>query len=56
MLPTINKLFSNVEQGFCVRYLYNNFRKRFLGKLLKEIIWKAVKSIYPQAWEIEMKE
>lgn len=47
-------LFPNVEQRLCVRYLYNNFRKRYPGKMLKKIIWKAGKSTYSQAWEREM--
>ncbi|XP_058747066.1 uncharacterized protein LOC131620058 [Vicia villosa] len=55
LLPAMDELLPNVEQRFCVRHLYNNFRKRFPGKLLKEVIWKAAKSTYAQAWETEMK-
>jgi hypothetical protein len=38
------------EQRFCVRHLYSNFRKKFRCKLLKEMMWKAAKTSYPQAW------
>lgn len=43
-----------VQQRFCVRHLYNNFRRKFFGKLLKETIWKIAISTYPQAWRREM--
>jgi hypothetical protein len=49
-------LLPEVEQGFCVRHLYNNFRKRFPGKKLKELMWRAAKATYKNAWEKEMKE
>jgi hypothetical protein len=39
-----------------VRHLYNNFRKRFPGKKLKELMWRAAKATYKNAWEKEMKE
>ncbi|XP_058779988.1 uncharacterized protein LOC131653730 [Vicia villosa] len=51
LLPAMEELLPRVEQRFCVRHLYNNFRKRYPGKKLKEIIWKAAKSTYYQAWE-----
>ncbi|XP_058776275.1 uncharacterized protein LOC131650589 [Vicia villosa] len=56
LLPTIDELLPGVDQRFCVRHLYINFRKRFPGKQLKELMWKAAKATYPQAWEREMKE
>jgi hypothetical protein len=49
-------LLPEVEQRFCVRHLYNNFRKRFPGKKLKELMWRAAKATYKNAWEKEMKE
>jgi len=49
-------LLPDVEQRFCVRHLYNNFRKKYPGKKLKELMWKAAKATYFQAWEREMKE
>lgn len=50
----MDDLLPNVEQRFCVRNLYNNFRKKFPRKLLKEITYKAAKSTCVQAWEREM--
>lgn len=52
----MNELFPGVEQRFYVHHLYNNFRKNYFGKKLKEIIWKVAKSTYPQAWERDMRE
>jgi hypothetical protein len=45
-----------VDQRFFVRHLYSNFRKRFAGKELKSLMWKAANSTYPQEWEKHMKE
>ncbi|CAK8573255.1 unnamed protein product [Lathyrus sativus] len=56
MLHAIDEFLPGVDQRFCVRHLYSNFRKRFPGKHLKELMWRAAKSTYPQAWEREMKE
>ncbi|XP_058776147.1 uncharacterized protein LOC131650454 [Vicia villosa] len=41
-LPAMDELLPNVEQRFRVRHLYNNFRKRYPGKMLKEIIWSVI--------------
>lgn len=56
LLPAIEDLLPDVEQRFCVRHLYSNFRKRFAGKALKDLIWKAAKASYPQLWEKTMRE
>nr|XP_027191059.1 uncharacterized protein LOC101498519 [Cicer arietinum] len=56
LLPAMDELLPEVEQRFCVRHLYNNFRKIHPGKKLKELMWKAAKSTYHQAWEREMKK
>ncbi|XP_017431939.2 uncharacterized protein LOC108339312 [Vigna angularis] len=44
-----------VEQRFCVRHLYANFRKKFPGKNLKRLMWRAATATYPQTWEMEMR-
>lgn len=54
LLSGMDELLPNVEQRFCMRYLYNNFRNKYPKKLLNEIIWKAAKSTCPQAWKREM--
>lgn len=56
LLPAIDELLPNVEQRFCVRHFYSNFRKRYSGKALKDLMWKAAKASYPQEWEKSMRE
>ncbi|XP_058733971.1 uncharacterized protein LOC131605655 [Vicia villosa] len=55
LLPAMDELLPRVKQRFCVRHLYNNFRKKYPGKMLKDAIWKAARSTYVQAWEREMR-
>jgi len=45
-----------VDQRFCVRHIYANFRKKFPGKNLKRLLWKAAYATHPQAWEAVMRE
>lgn len=52
----MEELLPGVDQRFCVRHLYNNFRKRHPGKHLKEMMWRVAKATYPQQWEREMGE
>ncbi|MCI47896.1 hypothetical protein A2U01_0069138 [Trifolium medium] len=48
-LPAIEELLPSVSQRFCVRDLYNNFRKKFPGKKLKKLMWQAANATYPNA-------
>jgi len=50
-VPAIQDLLPTVEHRFCMRHLYANFRKRFSGKKLKILMWKAARSTHPVAWE-----
>jgi len=54
-MPAIQELLPGVEQRFYMRHLYTNFRKKIGGKKLKNLMWWAVISTYPQAWEREMR-
>lgn len=56
LLPALNELLEGVDHRFCVRHLYNNFRKSYPGKKLKELMWRAAKATYKNAWEREMNE
>ncbi|XP_058742290.1 uncharacterized protein LOC131614751 [Vicia villosa] len=55
LLLAMDELLPGVEQRLCVRHLYNNFRKKYPGKMLKDAIWKAARSTYVQDWEREMR-
>ncbi|XP_017416415.1 uncharacterized protein LOC108327195 [Vigna angularis] len=48
LLPAIQDLLPGVDQRFCVRHLYSNFRKKFPGKDLKRLMWRATTTTYPQ--------
>jgi hypothetical protein len=56
LLPAITELLGDVDQRFCVRHLYNNFRKKFPGKKLKELMWRAAKATYSNAFDDAMTE
>ncbi|XP_014506442.1 uncharacterized protein LOC106766208 [Vigna radiata var. radiata] len=54
LVHAVEELLPNAEQRFCLRHMYSNFRKRFSGQILKNMMWRAATSTYPQAWEREM--
>ncbi|XP_017412951.1 uncharacterized protein LOC108324522 [Vigna angularis] len=56
LLPAIQDLLPKVEQRFCVRHLYSNFKKKYPGKDLKCLMWRAATATYPQLWEVEMRK
>ena len=41
LLPAIHELLPGAKQRFCMRHLYSNFKKRFGGQKLKNLMWKA---------------
>ncbi|XP_014521852.1 uncharacterized protein LOC106778409 [Vigna radiata var. radiata] len=55
LLAAFQDLLPGVEQRFCVRHLYSNFRKTFPGKNLKCLMWRAAIATHPQQWEAEMR-
>ncbi|XP_027911494.1 uncharacterized protein LOC114170206 [Vigna unguiculata] len=56
LLPAIQELLPGAEQRFCMRHLYSNFRKRFGGQKLKNLMWKAATVTHPVAWERVMRD
>ncbi|XP_047178708.1 uncharacterized protein LOC124845628 [Vigna umbellata] len=54
LLPAMSELLPRAEYKFCMRHLYANFRKKTSGQNMKNLMWKAAASTYPQAWEREM--
>ncbi|WVY89937.1 hypothetical protein V8G54_035451 [Vigna mungo] len=51
----IDELLPRVDQRFCVRHMYSNFRKKYPGKNLKRLMWRAATTTHPQTWEMEMR-
>lgn len=57
LIPTFDKFPECVEHRFCLRHLYNNFKKKFGGgTLLKELMMGAAKATYFEAWEQKMQQ
>lgn len=57
LIPTFDEYPEGVEHRFCLRHLYNNFKKKFGGgALLKELMMGAAKATYEQAWKAKMLE
>ncbi|XP_014499221.1 uncharacterized protein LOC106760274 [Vigna radiata var. radiata] len=48
-------LLPGIAHRYCVRHLYANFRKKFPGKNLKKLMWRATLATHPQKWESEMR-
>ncbi|XP_014506494.1 uncharacterized protein LOC106766266 [Vigna radiata var. radiata] len=48
LLQAIQEVLPRVDQRFCVRHLYTNFRKQFPGKQLKRLMWKAATTTHPK--------
>ncbi|RYR01438.1 hypothetical protein Ahy_B06g080305 [Arachis hypogaea] len=45
LLPAYDDVIPGVDNRFCVRHLYSNFRKRFPGLQLKQLMWKCAKRL-----------
>ncbi|KAH7861551.1 hypothetical protein Vadar_027631 [Vaccinium darrowii] len=53
---TLKELQPGCEHRFCCRHLYNNFRKKHPGLLIREHFWKAAYATYPRHFERIMAE
>lgn len=56
LLPALAEVMPHVEHRYCIRHLYNNFRKLHRGLHLKEIMFNAAKAPYIPRFEFHMKE
>ncbi|XP_057747440.1 uncharacterized protein LOC130966639 [Arachis stenosperma] len=54
LLPAFDEVIPGVDHRFCVRHLYSNFRKKFPGLHLKQLMWKCAKATHWKDWEREM--
>ncbi|RYR11104.1 hypothetical protein Ahy_B05g079590 [Arachis hypogaea] len=43
LLPALDEVIPRVDNRYCVRHLYNNFRKKFSGLELKNQMWRCAK-------------
>ncbi|XP_016186136.1 uncharacterized protein LOC107627831 [Arachis ipaensis] len=56
LLPAYDEVIPGVENRFCVRHLYSNFRKKFPGLQLKQLMWRCAKATHWRDWERNMAE
>ncbi|WVZ17710.1 hypothetical protein V8G54_010692 [Vigna mungo] len=47
---------SDQQKRYCVRHIYSNFRKKFAGLNLRQLLWKAATSTTPETWESVMRQ
>ena len=43
-----------MEKRLCVKHLYGNWKKKYLGLELKEVMWSAARATTVVAWERAM--
>ncbi|XP_072077746.1 uncharacterized protein [Arachis hypogaea] len=56
LLPAYEEVIPGVDNRFCVRHLYSNFRKKFPGLQLKKLMWKCAKATHWRDWERHIAE
>ncbi|XP_025637216.1 uncharacterized protein [Arachis hypogaea] len=54
LLPAFDEVIPGVDHRFYVYHLYSNFRKKFSGLQLKQLMWKCAKATHWKEWEKEM--
>ncbi|XP_058746340.1 uncharacterized protein LOC131619237 [Vicia villosa] len=56
LVPAIAELGPNVEHRLCVKHLYGNWKKRYPGTRMKELLWQAARATVVPDWERAMKK
>ncbi|XP_057435394.1 uncharacterized protein LOC130728074 [Lotus japonicus] len=51
LVPTLAVMDENVDHRFCVKHLYANFRKKYLGDEMKGALWNAARACTVPWWE-----
>ncbi|XP_058733914.1 uncharacterized protein LOC131605589 [Vicia villosa] len=54
LVPAVQSVSVHVEQRLCVKHLYGNWKKKYPGLELKEIMWSAARATTVAAWERAM--
>ncbi|KAH0633728.1 hypothetical protein KY284_036514 [Solanum tuberosum] len=44
LIGAVKDLFSEAEHRNCVRHMYQNFRQKYKGKALKDLVWNAARA------------
>nr|XP_045086124.1 uncharacterized protein LOC123494393 [Aegilops tauschii subsp. strangulata] len=56
LINAVRSVFPEAEHRFCVRHLYQNFRKLYPGETLKELVWACAKSCNEPLFERNMEK
>ncbi|KAK7313889.1 hypothetical protein VNO77_39093 [Canavalia gladiata] len=57
LIPVFEEMVQGVEHRFCLRHLYNNFKKKFGGgTMIRDLMMGAAKCTYIEAWEDKMNQ
>ncbi|XP_058766723.1 uncharacterized protein LOC131640331 [Vicia villosa] len=54
LVPAVQKISEHVEQRLCVKHLYGNWKKKYPGLQLKEVLWSAARATTIPSWERAM--
>jgi hypothetical protein len=54
LVPAIQSIGEHVEQRLCAKHLYGNWRKKYPGIELKQVLWMAARATTIPAWERAM--
>ncbi|XP_058784528.1 uncharacterized protein LOC131659338 [Vicia villosa] len=54
LVPAVQSVSSHVEQRLCVKHLYGNWKKKYPGLELKEVMWSAARATTVATWERAM--
>ncbi|XP_058753081.1 uncharacterized protein LOC131626266 [Vicia villosa] len=54
LVPAVQKISEHVEQCLCVKHLYGNWKKKYPGLELKEVLWSAARATTITSWERAM--
>ncbi|XP_072087297.1 uncharacterized protein [Arachis hypogaea] len=54
LLLAFDEVIPGVDHRFCIRHLYSNFRKKFSGLHLKQLMWRCTKATHWKDWERDM--
>ncbi|XP_058741784.1 uncharacterized protein LOC131614177 [Vicia villosa] len=56
LVPAILETSQHVEHRVCVKHLYGNWRKKYPGIHMKEVLWRAARATTRPAWERVMNQ
>ncbi|KAL7237581.1 hypothetical protein ACSBR2_003812 [Camellia fascicularis] len=54
LVPAFEEVMPNVEHRFCMRHIYSNFRAKFKGIELRDLLWKAAVAGTVREFEFHM--